>query len=359
VFSVRVLHQGVVGRSRVTNFITIPVLGSVQAIGSITVTEVCSTPFSAKEREGGDTALYSPGEQIPYVITVGNPTSHPLEDVVATDIATYKVAHPTGGPDDEVEVTQVIPIGRLEARSYIEIPILLTAPTTFYGTIHNRVSVASGSSNPVLFTDTLPCQIRGNCPPPPPLPPENEPDPPVITSCAQSPPPAGCITQPSPAVVVPVAPFITELVLAPQQDWNDSAGGNGRAFDAVPGNGTVDGNDVWVEVVATTGTASWTITLTDATGATFSQVVGAPAPGPFVKVVSGFNVGASPVVRVDVIDQLGLTRQSIDVTGVENVVGAVSGVSNESLTWSIYGSPTPLLQQLLRRAATIGTFSPF
>jgi PKD repeat protein len=41
---------------------------------------------------------------------------------------------------------------------------------------------------------------------------------------------------------------INEIVTDPQRDWNDSAGGNGIAFDKVPGNGSITDTDEWVEL---------------------------------------------------------------------------------------------------------------
>jgi hypothetical protein len=47
---------------------------------------------------------------------------------------------------------------------------------------------------------------------------------------------------------------ISELVLDPQQDWNDSTDA-GEPFDATPGSGDVDTNDQWIEILnCTSGT---------------------------------------------------------------------------------------------------------
>lgn len=40
----------------------------------------------------------------------------------------------------------------------------------------------------------------------------------------------------------------TEVVTDPQQDWNDSSGGNGILFDAVVGNGKIGSTDEWIEI---------------------------------------------------------------------------------------------------------------
>ena len=170
-----------------------------------------------------------------------------------------------------------------------------------------------------------------------------------VCVCLKAPTPEECKTQPPPVPVSPALPFITEMVLDPKQDWSDTSGGNGVPFDALPGTAAPDGNDVWIEVAAVTGTTNWTLTLTDATGATFSQPVGPPVLGSAVKVVSGFGVGTARIVTVQVTDQNGLVRQTVDVAAIEAVLGPATGASNEALTWSIFGSPTPVLQHSAAR----------
>ncbi len=43
--------------------------------------------------------------------------------------------------------------------------------------------------------------------------------------------------------------IINEVVTDPQQDWNDSQGGNGIPFDSIPGSGTITSTDEWVEIL--------------------------------------------------------------------------------------------------------------
>jgi hypothetical protein len=66
--------------------------------------------------------------------------------------------------------------------------------------------------------------------------------------------------------------LINEVVTDPQQDWNDSAGGNGVPFDAIPGNGTVSSTDEWVELLNTRGTTlnltGWRLAMMDTSPAT-------------------------------------------------------------------------------------------
>jgi PKD repeat protein len=51
-------------------------------------------------------------------------------------------------------------------------------------------------------------------------------------------------------MVPPLLPkvVVNEVVADPQQDWNDSAGGNGVPFDNVPGNGSITETDEWIEL---------------------------------------------------------------------------------------------------------------
>jgi PKD repeat protein len=74
----------------------------------------------------------------------------------------------------------------------------------------------------------------------------------------------------------PQAPkvVINEIVTDPQQDWNDSAGGNGVEFDAIPGNGAITDTDEWVELF-NAGTepvnlSGWTIELINGTNVTLN-----------------------------------------------------------------------------------------
>ena len=154
--------------------------------------------------------------------------------------------------------------------------------------------------------------------------------------------------------------LVTELVLNPQQDWSDSSGGNSVPFDGTPGNGAIDSDDVWVEItMPVTATENWRVVLTDSSGATFSKVFGQPSTGSLVRVLSGFGPMALPITTVDVRDETDAVRQTIDVSGIEAIYLPVTGSSDEALAWSIFGLPSPVIQQFVRRPATIGVFSPF
>jgi hypothetical protein len=367
-FGTHVVHEQIAGKNQINNFVAIPALGSVQGIGSVTVTDFCSTPFVMKEF-GSSSAVVAPGDQLTYVITVGNPRSTPVDDVKIEDTALYQAAQQTGNAsDDAVEVKQVIPIGTIPARSTVRVPIVIPAFGFAPGTIANRAT-ATGSVN---ITPVKPCQVDptapGCVPPPPPPPPPPTPTPrtycedhpsELMCKCAQTPKPAECIVQPEPVAIAPAAPFITEMVLDPKRDWSDTTGGNGVPFDSQPGTAAPDAGDIWIEVTSLTAATNWRIRLTDTTGATFTKTVGPPLFGSAVTIVSGFGAGTARIVKVEVIDQVGLIRQSVDVAAIEAALGPATGPADEALTWSIFGSPTPVLQQFLRRTPSIGVFNPF
>lgn len=88
---------------------------------------------------------------------------------------------------------------------------------------------------------------------------------------------------------------INEVVTDPQQDWDDSAGGNGSPFDAVPGNGAISATDEWVELfnagdtpVDLTESSGWTIEFVDTT----PEILNFANPGSAVRLV--FSQGGNP-----------------------------------------------------------------
>lgn len=64
----------------------------------------------------------------------------------------------------------------------------------------------------------------------------------------------------------------TEVVTDPQQDWNDTEGGNGISFDAEPGSGTVGTTDEWIEIKngrdESIDLTDWRVEMIDGTDAT-------------------------------------------------------------------------------------------
>ncbi len=88
---------------------------------------------------------------------------------------------------------------------------------------------------------------------------------------------------------------INEVVTDPQHDWDDSAGGNGTPFDAVPGNGAISATDEWVELfnagdtpVDLTASSGWTLEFLDTT----PEVLNFANPGSTVRLV--FSQGGNP-----------------------------------------------------------------
>ena len=79
------------------------------------------------------------------------------------------------------------------------------------------------------------------------------------------------------AIGTAVAIVINEVVTDPQQDWNDSNGGNGIAFDNTPGTGAIGDTDEWIELfnigtqaVNLTAGSGWTLAFNDGTNATLN-----------------------------------------------------------------------------------------
>jgi hypothetical protein len=156
--------------------------------------------------------------------------------------------------------------------------------------------------------------------------------------------------------------LVTEMVVDPQQDWNDTVGGNAVPFDASPGTGAVDAGDIWVEITRpTTATTNWKVVLTDALGETVEQTFGEPPtdPSALVKVLGGFDAITQPVVKVEVIDDGGIVRQMIDVAALKAQYPLITGPADEALFWSVYGLPSLVIQQFVQGSATPGLFRPF
>ncbi|EKD41752.1 MAG: hypothetical protein ACD_73C00548G0001 [uncultured bacterium] len=67
--------------------------------------------------------------------------------------------------------------------------------------------------------------------------------------------------------------IISEVITDPQQDWNDSSGGNGVPFDAISGNGTIGTTDEWIELKNISGDVVdltfWSVNFHDGSDETF------------------------------------------------------------------------------------------
>lgn len=362
---------GAVGPGRAVNQVSVsmPVVGARQGLGSVTVTALCQTPVFTKENSDDGTVIVGTPEELNYVIRVYNPTNVPLENVRVEDITTYFREPLSGSADDATELVQIQTLERVEAHSRVDVRFIV--PTFGYTRIDNRGEIVEAAA-------VLPCQVTSTCggsggieveetcftnPSAPqcrkPTFCEQNPSAPECV-CAAPNPPASCISRPDPVTVVGPGPIITEMVLAPQRDWNDSAGGNGIAFDETPGEGAVDAADVWIEVMRTTSaTTGWKVRLKDAAGHTYEKPLPAPDPSRQTQLLTGWNLGASPVVLVELVDGSETVRASFDIVAMEQELGPATGPENESLTWSIYGTPGAPTQQFLRRPATINRFLPF
>jgi len=69
---------------------------------------------------------------------------------------------------------------------------------------------------------------------------------------------------------IPPVIVINEVVADPQQDWSDNAGGDGVAYNSMPGNGSITDTDEWIELynAGTTAVnlqagAGWTLAMID------------------------------------------------------------------------------------------------
>ncbi len=85
--------------------------------------------------------------------------------------------------------------------------------------------------------------------------------------------------------------LINEVVTDPQRDWNESSGGDGTLFNDVPGSGTIDSGDEWIELYnassSTVNLSGWSLHLLDAT----PDVLNLGAPG---GTILRYSAGSSP-----------------------------------------------------------------
>jgi hypothetical protein len=301
-FAQHLVHQNQPGTTKVENAVHVDGLGNAHASAEVIVCD-CNGPVLSKRLLGPTTV--QPGDHVPYEIVAVNPTTSAIPNVVITDELRL---------NGVTISSSAINAGTVDAGASQTFPFDVVAPAGG-GALQNTVSAPGFAAF----------------------------QPPPVTIAA----PTGTLV-------------ITELVVDPKQDWSDSAGGNGVPFDGMPGTGVVDAGDIWVEVFnTTTGNQNWTVRLTDAGGATVSKVLGPPALGPQVRLLTGFGALTMPINKVEVVDQSGVVRQTIDVAAINAILGPATDASTEALAWSTTGSAFLPLQQFLRRPATIGFFSPF
>ncbi len=82
--------------------------------------------------------------------------------------------------------------------------------------------------------------------------------------------PTRTLTSTHTSTTAPQVVLINEVVTDPQQDWNDSSGGDGVSFNATVGNGSITDTDEWIELYNAGSTAidltsgtGWVLTITD------------------------------------------------------------------------------------------------
>gem|GEM_PF-990986 len=82
--------------------------------------------------------------------------------------------------------------------------------------------------------------------------------------------PTRTLTPTNTSTTAPQVVAINEVVTDPQQDWNDSSGGDGVSFNATVGSGSITDTDEWLELYNAGSTAidltsgtGWVLTITD------------------------------------------------------------------------------------------------
>jgi hypothetical protein len=280
-------------------------------------------------------ALTSPGTNA--LVITGRP---PV--LVAGDTVTFtvEVQNTTQADLSNVPVTQAVTLEARDASGAVVSTSVSSATATI-------PTLGAGASATVTFTATVPSGANGG----------------LLVALFTAPGAGGVRLDHGVIEPGPNGLLVTEMVLDPRQDWSDSGPSNVGGdvpFDDRPGNGAVDSEDVWVEITApTAATADWTVVLVDANGDEVSQPFGSPVAGQRVRVLSGFGAAVLPIRRVEVRDGTGLTRRSYDVEAMVDQLGPATGPANESLTWVLDALPSAVLQQFVRRPASINVLLPF
>ena len=82
--------------------------------------------------------------------------------------------------------------------------------------------------------------------------------------------PTRTLTPTNTSTTAPQVVVINEVVTDPQQDWNDSSGGDGVSFNATVGSGSITDTDEWLELynagstaIDLTSSTGWVLTITD------------------------------------------------------------------------------------------------
>jgi hypothetical protein len=178
-----------------------------------------------------------------------------------------------------------------------------------------------------------------------------------------------CATHPCTKVVTPIRGagiYINEVVVEPQRDWDDSgAGGNGVAFDDMPGSAiapdpSVTAADQWIEFITNTGSpaelTNYTLSFTDASGTPQTVTLGpanlvTSAGTPYVLVGAPGNISRTSVIQLR--DTTNRVVDEIDLAAISAKVGFATGVGNEALARVPDGRHTNGVDDFARRPATI------
>lgn len=95
---------------------------------------------------------------------------------------------------------------------------------------------------------------------------------------------------------------INEVVVDPQQDWNDSEGGDGNPFNDTPGNGSITTSDEWIEIYNASGQTldlnNWSLEMNDTTPEThiIGSGSGTEVYFPPTATASSFSPGAYLII---------------------------------------------------------------
>jgi len=151
---------------------------------------------------------------------------------------------------------------------------------------------------------------------------------------------------------------ISEVVEQPVQDWDDSAGGDGIPFNAMPGSATPDPvGDQWVEIFnaspsVTAGVNGFMLTYLDQTGNPASVTLnGAIPPGGFLVVTGAALGGMALDSPIELRHSSGLILDSVDMGTLRSLVGPAGTVNGEGMARQRI--PTQVPQDWKRVRATI------
>jgi hypothetical protein len=303
--------------------VSIPLLGTVEDLTASVV--VGDGPLLSKAQIDGSVPV-PPGSAIAFAVTATNPFDSTLSLVDVVDRLFFRA---TGASGESLVQTQTLTFGTLQPHESRTMVTTLSAPSAA-GTLRNEVS-ASGS-----FAVSAGTIIDGSAPPP-----------------------GG------------PRPMFNEIVLQPQKDWDDSGGGgDGIAFNAVPGSGTAPGPSVtaadqWIELWTNTGTpaelTNWTLSFTSSGGAPTTVTLG-PAN---LRTVAGSRyvifapaTGILPTSTLTLTDPAHQVVDTVSLAAAMAILGPATGAANEAIARTPDGIRTNSVTDFTRSPASIGGVNP-